>query len=86
MADIGDNCPDCGEAGVLGIAEHSVRCDNCDFERYSTQQELDTYINSIRYEKQGSASERLLTLIEPEPVIVHRDSRPIGMNEFDIKR
>lgn len=86
MADIGDNCSNCGEAGVLGIDEHFVRCDNCDFERYSTQQELDTYINSERYEEQGSAAERLLTLIEPEPVIEHRDSRPMGMNEFVLKR
>lgn len=86
MAEIGDECPSCREAGRLYLRELFVRCDNCDFERYSTQNELDTYVNSERYKKDGPAAERLVTLIEPEPVIERRTSRPMGMNEFEIRR
>ncbi|MCP3865762.1 hypothetical protein [Neptuniibacter sp.] len=85
MSEIGGICPNCDEAGLLHIDEHYVRCDNCDFERYSSQQELDHYINDEMLDKDPLA-ERLLTLIEPEPVIDNRVSRPMGMRDFEIKR
>ena len=85
MSEIGGFCPNCDEAGLLHIDEHYVRCDNCDFERYSSQQELDHYINDEKLDKDPLA-ERLLTLIEPEPVIDNRVSRLMGMRDFEIKR
>lgn len=82
---IGDQCPNCREAGILHLSEHYVRCDNCDFERFSTQEELDYHLNIRQFEKDPSA-ERLITLIEPEPYITPRKGRVMGMRDFDIKR
>ena len=78
---IGDRCPNCADAGRLYIFNLHVKCDHCDYERFSTQQELDTHVNQ---EKQ--CSPRLLTLIEEQPYIKPRVSRPMGMREFKIER
>jgi hypothetical protein len=84
-SEIGDQCPNCREAGILHMSEQYVRCDNCDFERFSTQEELDHYVNIGRREKDPSA-ERLVTLVETEPYITPRIGRVMGMRDFDIKR
>jgi hypothetical protein len=81
FSSIGSECPNCAEAGVLHINNRYVRCDNCDFERFSTQEELDHYVNGERYKK-NPTSERLVTLIEKEPYIPPRSSKPKGMKDF----
>ncbi len=78
---IGGECPNCREAGILHIDDHFVRCDNCDFERFSTQEELDRYVNEEEHKK-NPISERLITLQEHEPCIPPRASKPIGMRDL----
>lgn len=85
ISETGGFCPNCDETGLLHIDEYYVRCDNCDFERFSSQAELDERINNKKLEKDPHA-ERLITLIEPEPVVELRVSRPVGTKEFEIKR
>tara|TARA_Y100000780_G_scaffold230318_1_gene252159 strand:+ start:592 stop:873 length:282 start_codon:yes stop_codon:yes gene_type:complete len=85
IPEIGNACPNCSDAGILYLDELYVRCDNCDYERFSTQAELDSYINDDKF-KSDPNHERLLTLIEEEPVIKRRDSRPMGMRDFTIER
>lgn len=81
MSEIGDECPSCKEAGELFIDDYYVQCNNCDFQRFSTQAELDDHVNRVRHERDPT-SPRLLTVIEAQRYIMPRNSQPQAIQDI----